>query len=76
MFDLPRFVVSGMKAGGTAVGIIELMKEFECNVVGIGVLIESGPTNKRLVENYMSIMKLEYINEETGEISIVPAYSI
>jgi purine operon repressor len=70
------FVDDFMKAGGTASGIIELMKEFECSVVGIGVLIESAPTNKRLVENYMSIMKLEYINEETGEISIVPAYSI
>jgi purine operon repressor len=69
------FVDDFMKAGGTANGIIELMKEFECSVVGIGVLIESASNSKKLVENYMSIMKLESINEETGEISIVPAYS-
>lgn len=67
------FVDDFMKAGGTANGIIDLMKEFECNVVGIGVLVESSTINKRLVENYISIMKLESVDEESGQIRIIPS---
>ena len=67
------FVDDFMKAGGTANGIIDLLKEFECSVVGIGVLVESSTLNKRLVENYISIMKLESIDEESGQISIIPS---
>lgn len=67
------FVDDFMKAGGTANGIIDLMKEFECRVVGIGVLVESSSLNKKLVENYISIMKLESVDEESGQIHIVPS---
>lgn len=67
------FVDDFMKAGGTANGIIDLMKEFESTVVGIGVLVESSTMNKRLVENYVSIMKLEEVDEEKGQIQIVPS---
>ncbi|MDF2672054.1 MAG: purR [Clostridiales bacterium] len=67
------FVDDFMKAGGTANGIIDLMKEFECKVVGIGVLVESSTLNKRLVEHYISIMKLESVDEEMGQIHIVPS---
>lgn len=67
------FVDDFMKAGGTANGIIDLMKEFECKVVGIGVLVESSSLNKRLVENYVSILKLEAVDEENGQIHIIPS---
>lgn len=67
------FVDDFMKAGGTANGIIDLMKEFECKVVGIGVLIESSTLNKRLVQDYISIMKLESVDEENGQIRITPS---
>lgn len=67
------FIDDFMKAGGTASGIIELMKEFECEVVGIGVLVESHSSDKRLVDKYVSLMKLEYIDEEKGEIGIYPS---
>lgn len=67
------FIDDFMKAGGTANGIIELMKEFDSTVVGIGVLIESLFTGKKLVEDYISLLKLENVNEETGEVIIHPS---
>lgn len=67
------FVDDFMKAGGTANGITDLMKEFESKVVGIGVLIESPTSNKKMVENYISILRLEAIDEENEQIYIVPS---
>lgn len=67
------FVDDFMKAGGTANGIMDLMKEFESSVVGIGVLVESSTLSKRLVENYISILTLESVDEETGQIRIIPS---
>lgn len=67
------FIDDFMKAGGTANGIIELMKEFDSTVVGIGVLIESLFTGKKLVGDYISLLKLENVNEETGEVIIHPS---
>ncbi|WP_341349033.1 pur operon repressor [Fervidicella metallireducens] len=67
------FIDDFMRAGGTANGVIELMKEFDCSVEGIGVLVESLPYNKRLVQNYVSLMNLESIDEEKGEVKIHPS---
>jgi purine operon repressor len=62
-----------MKAGGTANGIVELMKEFECEVVGTGVLIEALSSGKKLVVNYKSLMELVNIDEQNGKIEIIPS---
>ena len=67
------FIDDFMKAGGTSAGIIDLMKEFDSTVVGIGVLVEGPATTKRLVQNYVSLMKLESVDEEKGEINIYPS---
>lgn len=67
------FIDDFMKAGGTSNGIIELMKEFESDVVGIGVLIETPSTGKRLVNKYISLMTMDSIDEEKGEINIFPS---
>lgn len=67
------FIDDFMKAGGTSNGIIELMKEFESEVVGIGVLIETPSTGKRLVNKYISLMTMDSIDEEKGEINIFPS---
>lgn len=44
------FIDDFMKGGGTAKGIIELAKEFECEVAGIGVLIETVEPLKNLLK--------------------------
>lgn len=66
------FVDDFMKAGGTANGIVELMKEFDCQVVGTGVIIESQSMNKKMIQNYFTLFKLESVDEETGTIDITP----
>lgn len=62
-----------MKAGGTALGIKNLMKEFEADVVGIGVLVETQITSEpKLVEGYLSLLKLRELDLNSGKSIIVP----
>lgn len=67
------FIDDFIKAGGTASGIVELIKEFDSTLVGIGVLIESFAQGKKLIEDYISLMRLEGIDTENGEIKIYPS---
>jgi purine operon repressor len=67
------FIDDFMKAGGTAVGILELMKEFENQVVGIGVLIETREPEKKLVHNCISLLTLNDVDEGNGAINICPS---
>ncbi len=52
-----------MKAGGTITGMRNLLKEFQANVAGIGVLVEAVNIEERLVEDYISLVKLSEVNE-------------
>ncbi|GGI18379.1 pur operon repressor [Gottfriedia solisilvae] len=52
-----------MKAGGTITGMKNLLKEFQANVAGIGVLVEAVNIEERLVEDYISLVKLSEVNE-------------
>lgn len=61
-----------MKAGGTAKGMIDMMKEFDAEVVGMGVLIGTKEPEKKLVSDYIPLLILEDVNEEKGEIHIYP----
>jgi len=67
------FIDDFMKGGGTARGILELAKEFECEVAGIGVLIQTQEPSKKLVENYFSLLTLRSVDEENGITSITPS---
>lgn len=67
------FIDDFMKAGGTAMGILELMKEFENEVVGIGVLIETKQPEHKLVSNYVSLLTLKNVDEENGIVDISPS---
>lgn len=67
------FVDDFMKAGGTASGIVELMKEFECQVIGTGVIVESVSYNKKKVQNHIPLLNLTSVDEETGIIDISPS---
>lgn len=61
-----------MKAGGTVSGMIELLQEFRANVAGIGVLVEAEGAGERLVDDYVSIARVEEVNEKTKNIRVVP----
>lgn len=67
------FIDDFMKAGGTAVGILELMREFENEVVGVGVLIETKLPEKKLISNYVSLLTLNKVDEENSIIDICPS---
>jgi purine operon repressor len=64
------FIDDFMKGGGTAKGIVELAKEFDCEVAGIGVLIETAQPKKKLVDNYFSLLTLNIVDEENSVIDI------
>ncbi|CAG7838995.1 pur operon repressor [Clostridium botulinum C] len=62
------FIDDFMKAGGTALGIINILKEFESELVGIGVLVDNINTEKKLVKDYISIIKFGGIDENDNPI--------
>lgn len=61
-----------MKAGGTAKGMMDMMKEFETQVEGIGVLIGTKEPNEKLVKHYIPLLILEDVKEKEGSINIYP----
>ena len=63
-----------MKAGGTAKGITDMMKEFKAQVVGIGVFIATKEPEHKLIDNFVSLITLKEINEEKGEIILKNNY--
>lgn len=66
-----------MKAGGTINGMINIIQEFEAEVAGIAVLVESEKTEERLVNDYLSLVKLSDVDVKEKRISVnVGNYSI
>lgn len=62
-----------IKAGGTAKGIVSLMKEFDAEVVGLGILMEDAEwNNSRIVNDYLALLQFVE-NEPLTEKSIVKA---
>lgn len=66
------FIDDFMKGGGTAKGIIDLLSEFDCNLVGSGVLIDNVGSESKLVDNYVSVVEF-YGVDESGEIKMSPS---
>lgn len=61
-----------MKAGGTARGMLDLMKEFGVEVVGFGVLIETSKPEEKLIDDYIALLTLEKVDKKTGDVIIIP----
>ena len=57
------FIDDFMKGGGTAVGIKALLKEFDSELVGIGVLVDNKQIEKKLVDEYVSIVELKAVDK-------------
>jgi purine operon repressor len=66
------FIDDFMKAGGTAMGIVDLLKEFDSELLGIGVLVDNVETPKKLIHDYVSIADFEGI-DENGEALLFPS---
>ncbi len=63
-----------MKAGGTVQGMIDLLKEFNAEVAGVGVLVESGTVDseERLLHDYVSLATLTAVDAKTKQITVKP----
>ena len=59
-----------MKAGGTVNGMINLIEEFDANVAGIAVLVEAENSEERLVDEYLSLIKLTDVNMKDKTIKV------
>lgn len=53
-----------MKGGGTLIGMSELVKEFESEVVGVCVLCEADREAEKLINNYLSLIQITRIDTE------------
>lgn len=63
-----------MKAGGTVRGMIDLLAEFDAEVAGVGVLLDSGSidSEERQVEDYVSLVTLETVDSKNRVVGVKP----
>lgn len=66
------FIDDFMKAGGTALGIMDLLSEFESELLGIGVLVDNVEKKKKLIDNHISIVQYNGISE-VGSAIVIPS---
>lgn len=59
-----------MKAGGTVLGMINLLAEFNSHVVGIAVLVEAEKIKERLVDEYLSLVRLADVDVKEKRIRV------
>ncbi|MBR1560569.1 MAG: pur operon repressor [Clostridia bacterium] len=62
-----------MKGGGTLQGMVDLMKEFLAEVVGVGVMIATAKPERKRVEGAKALLILEGFEQDTGRAIIRPA---
>lgn len=66
------FIDDFMKGGGTAKGIVDLLSEFDSELVGIGILINNAEKEQKLVNDYISIVDYYGVTED-GNIKMMPS---
>ncbi len=66
------FIDDFLRGGGTARGVVDLMKEFRAELIGIGVLIETAIPKEKMSEKYLSLIVYEGTNEH-GEVLVYPS---
>ena len=62
-----------MRAGGTARGMVDMMREFAVTVVGVCVLISTQEPAKKRLDGVKSLLVIEDTDESTGSANIRPA---
>lgn len=65
-----------MRGGGSLKGIRDILEEFDVTTVGIGVALESRLPEKKKVDDYISILIIDEIDEESKTIRITANSSI
>jgi pur operon repressor, Bacillus subtilis type len=66
------FIDDFLKGGGTAKGIQDLLNEFDSELVGIGVLVDHIGAEKKLINDYVSIIELKNVDKD-GVVDLKPS---
>lgn len=66
------FIDDFLKGGGTAKGIQDLLNEFDSELVGIGVLVDHIGAEKKLIDDYVSIIELKNV-DKNGVVDLKPS---
>jgi len=59
-----------MKAGGTINGMVSMLEEFNAQLAGIGVLVEAEKAEERLVDEYLSLIRLSDVDIKEKSIKV------
>lgn len=59
-----------MKAGGTVNGMVSMLDEFKATLIGIAVLVEAEKAEERLVDDYLSLVRLSGVDVKEKEIQV------
>ena len=62
-----------LKGGGTAKGMVDLMHEFNVEVVGIGFVMATAHPEKKRIQGEKSLMVMEITQDENPVAKITPA---
>ena len=62
-----------MRAGGTARGMVDMMREFAVTVVGVCVLAATAEPQKKRIDNVKSLLVIEDADENNGQSIVRPA---
>lgn len=68
------FIDDFMKAGGTAKGIIDLMQEFQAEMVGVGVLMATKEPHNKLVDDFKTLVWIDNMDEVNKKMHIYSAF--
>lgn len=67
------FIDDFLRGGGTARGVRDLMRECRAELVGTGVLIETTQPREKLVDQYVSLLVFDGIDEAEGIVRLSPS---
>ncbi|SHJ80505.1 purine operon repressor, PurR [Hathewaya proteolytica DSM 3090] len=62
------FIDDFMKGGGTATGIVNLLEEFNCNLLGIGIFIKDISMQEKVNMEYTSLLTFNGIDQDGSAI--------
>ena len=62
-----------MKGGGSAKGLMDMMKEFSITVAGVGVVIATKYPEAKRVKEYKSLMELHNVDEINRKVDVRPS---
>lgn len=62
-----------MRGGGTARGMVDLLKEFNVDIVGVGVMIATEQPRQKMIDQYVALIQLEEVDEASRKVVARPA---